>query len=94
MSLDKPTIEEKRQVARPHEYDGSLTAIWELLRALDMKVELHLQEEAEIRPKLLELIDILIASKGLLKFLKWISATAAALLAIHTFFGKYFVWKG
>lgn len=63
--------------------EHDLTEIKTLLRELNSKVEAHLTEEKQLQPHLIELIDILQKSKGvvmLFKFLLYIGAPAAALI--------------
>ena len=61
-----------------------LSAIWELLHEIKLAQELHLQRDAEVQPKLLELISVLEKSKGALTLIKWLAAvcsfTAAAVI--------------
>lgn len=60
-----------------------LAEIKELLQALNSQVEAHLAEEKQLQPHLIELIDILQKSKGvvlLFKFLLYIGAPFAALV--------------
>ena len=80
----------KQEVERREEPD--LNKIWELLHEINLKLAVHMKEEEEIRPKLLELIEILITSKGILRFVKYVAGISAGLLALHTFFGKYVTW--
>ena len=60
----------------------SLEAIWELLSELNIKVDLHLKEEASLRPQLLELADILQKSKGIILFFKFLLYIGAPLGAL------------
>lgn len=67
----------------PEKTSADLGAIWDLLRELDKKVDVHLAEEAEFRPKLVELVAIMERSKGaifLLKLLVGIGAPVYALM--------------
>lgn len=60
-----------------------ITEIKELLQELNSKVEAHLIEDKQLQPHLVELIDILQKSKGvvlLFKFLLYIGAPFAALV--------------
>lgn len=63
--------------------EHDLSEIKRLLQELNSKVEAHLTEEKQIQPHLIELIDILQKSKGvvlLFKFLLYIGAPFAALV--------------
>lgn len=63
--------------------EHDLTEIKTLLKELNSKVEAHLAEEKQLQPHLIELIDILQKSKGvvlLFKFLLYIGAPFAALV--------------
>jgi len=74
---------------RREENVTDLAEIWNLLRALDKKIDLHLQEENAIRPKLLQLIDALELSKGAFKFIKLTAAIVAASAAVYTYVSTY-----
>lgn len=66
-------------------HDADLSDIWDLLRALDKKVELHLQDEAEFRPKMVELVSILEKSKGAVTLIKILVGVVAPVWAL-------FIW--
>lgn len=62
-----------------------LQEIWQLLNSIKEAQDKHLAAEAEIQPKLLELISILEKSKGALLFLK-------VLIYGGTLLGGLYVW--
>lgn len=74
--------------------EETMAEIWQLLRGLDMKVTLHIEEEKKVRPKLLELIELLDRSKGALTFIKWAAATVVAISGAFAFISSHFTWKG
>jgi len=74
--------------------EPDLDKIWNLLREVDKKVDLHLQEESEYRPKLIELMALLERSKGALTLIKWTAAIVAASAAAGLWVTSHFTWKG
>lgn len=63
--------------------ERELSEIKRLLQELNIKVEAHFAEDKQLQPHLVELIDILQKSKGvvlLFKFLLYIGAPFAALV--------------
>ena len=65
----------------PHGGHAELNDIWNLLRDLDKKVDLHLQEEEAFRPKMVELVSIMDKSKGAITLIKIIVAVAVPVYA-------------
>ena len=62
-----------------------LEAIWELLLDIKATQDVHLAEEKEIKPKLMELLSLLERSKGIIVFVKWTAAISVA-------FAAFLVW--
>jgi len=60
---------------------ASLDSIWQLLTDLNNKFEAHIEEEKHIKPSLVELVDILQKSKGVIIFLKFLLYIAAPIAA-------------
>ena len=73
--------------------EPDLAQIWNLLRAVDKKVDMHLEEENNLRPKLLALISVLEMSRGALVFIKWSAATGAVLAAIYTWASTHLTFR-
>ena len=73
--------------------EPDLAQIWNLLRAVDKKVDLHLEEENNLRPKLLALISVLEMSRGALVFIKWSAATGTVLAAIYTWASTHLTFR-
>lgn len=67
----------KERRANPPDF----AAIWELLHEIKTAQEVHLEQEKQIQPKLLELIEILERSKGVITFLKVVLYVGAPLTA-------------
>lgn len=59
-----------------------LGAIWKLLHEIKEQQEIHLAQEAEIQPKLLELIALLERSKGAITLIKWTASIGTFIAAI------------
>lgn len=57
---------------RRHEVvsESDTKAIWELLREVEQKIDTHLTEENLYRPQLLEAIEVMQNTKGVLAFLR------------------------
>jgi hypothetical protein len=55
--------------------------MWNLLRSIDKKLDMHLEEEKETRPKIQELLDILAMSKGAVMLIKILLIIGAPLAA-------------
>lgn len=66
---------------------ATMDDVVDLLRDLDNKLETHLAEEKELRPKVIELVDILQKSKGAIAFIK-LSVTVAGAVAIALAWAK------
>lgn len=60
---------------------AELADIWNLLHEIKTSQEIHLKEEAEFRPKLVELVTILERSKGVILFLKLVLYLGAPITA-------------
>lgn len=74
--------------------EATMAEIWKLLRELDTKVTLHIEEEKVVRPKLVELLQLLDRSKGALTLIKWAAATVVAIAGAYTFLVSHFTPKG
>ena len=68
---------QERRIGSP-----DLVAIWELLREIKEQQDIHLASEAEIQPKLLELINLLERSKGAIVLIKWTAYIGSFVAAI------------
>jgi hypothetical protein len=78
--MDKP----KPYTGPDRRAEPSLTDVWDLMTELNAKLESHIIEEGQIRPHLIELVDILQKSKGVVTFFKlliYIGAPIAAIIA-------------
>ena len=78
----------------PNKEAPDLTQIWELLRDLDMKVQLHIQEESAYKPKMVELINILERSKGAITFMRYTTMLMAMAAAGYAWLSSHVTWKG
>ena len=79
---------------KEHEYDGSLTAIWELLVEVKTTIDSHISEEKDMKPQLLELLGILNTSKSAMVFIKYTAKLVAVAVATYTFMVIHITWKG
>lgn len=68
---------ESRDIMSEAEY----RALRELMNELKYTLELHIEQENEFRPKVVELVTILERSKGIIVFLKLVLYIGAPLLA-------------
>lgn len=50
-----------------------LAAVWDLLHAIDKKLDLHIQQYNKDAPSIRELSMLLDRSKGILVFMTWVS---------------------
>lgn len=68
----------ERRVTGTH---SDLSEIWELLHAIDKKIDLHIKEEDAYRPKVVELVEILEKSKGAITLIKILVGVIAPTIA-------------
>lgn len=59
-----------------------LGAIWKLLHEIKEQQEIHLAQDIELQPKLLELINLLERSKGAITLIKWTAYIGSFVAAI------------
>ncbi len=77
---------------RAHPAPVDLEAIWKLLRELEMSVKLHMEEEKELKPKLLELLSLLERSKGVFSFLRIVLWVGGPLVAFGYWVKDHIKW--
>lgn len=83
-----PLVQGERRACPPPApgHSTDLSDIWDLLRAIDKKVDLHLADEAEFRPRLVELVGIMEKSKGAITLIKWCAYLGAPIYALILWF--------
>ena len=75
------------------ELNNNLQQIWELLRELDTKVTLHIEEESGWKPQMLEVIKTWNTTQGVLTLIKWCAAVSASITAVWAWIHQHITWK-
>lgn len=70
-----------------------LEAIWNLLRAIDLKISTHIAEEDVNKPKVIALLEVFSQAKGAIVFVKWMAALAAASAAAWGYASTHITWR-
>ena len=72
--------------------EKSLADIWELLHAINLKLENHIVEEDTYKPKLIQVAEILDRSKGIVAFLKFLVWASGAIWIAAQWWKDHFKW--
>lgn len=64
------------------EQEKSIADVWALVHEMKAKLEAHIEEETEYKPKLMQLLLILEQSKGVVAFLKASVYVGGSLIAL------------
>lgn len=73
--------------------EPDLAAIWNLLRAVDTKVDTHIAESEVTRPKIDRLLSVFEQAQGAITFVKWMAAVAASGAAAWAWLNTYVTWR-
>lgn len=79
---DEWSGEERRQLFLSQEEKNRL---WDCLTTLDKKLTEHLESDKIYKPKIIELVEILDQSKGVITFIRWSAIVVGAIVSIWLF---------
>ena len=72
--------------------EKSLADIWELLHAINLKLENHIVEEETYKPKLIKAVEVLEQSKGVITFLKFAVWFTGIVWVVSQWAKDHFKW--